>query len=275
MASRFIGGQRTSDLHAWRWSDIDLEHWQSCIVRRPKTERGDDGELTQSTLRVTHKINEDERVALQRWWEHEKQPQPRRDAAGRLVHDPYVFPTRIGPRAGEQKQGTGYARSLRIAMTRALGLEESRQVIKQRRRKYKDGSIRVMTYESTVWEKVREPKGREVTLLQGDDQYRPLNMHTMRRAYASGLALAGWSRAQMKNAGGWRTDAMPARYDLSAQQTVVDANGTTPRLRLVPPPEDHQPPPKTSTQISTTVPNGAGLGENGAHDYDLRAITMT
>jgi hypothetical protein len=119
-------------------------------------------------------------------------------------------------------------------MKRALGLEVSQVVTKQRRRKYKNGTTRGMTYETTVWEKVREPKGREVTLLEGDDQYRPLNMHTMRRAYASGLALAGWSRAQMKNAGGWRTDAMPARYDLSAQQTVVDAKGTTPRLRLVP-----------------------------------------
>lgn len=217
ISSRFIGGQRASDLHAWRWSDIDQETWKSCTVRRPKTERDEHGELVQRTVRVTHMINEDERDALKRWWEHEKKPKPKRDEHGKLTHDPLVFPTRTGKRAGEPKKGMGYASALRVAMTRALGLEVPETEVRTRTRKYKDGSTRKMNYEATVWRTVRKPKGREVTLLLGDEEYRPLNMHTMRRAYASGLAMAGWSRAKMRTAGGWATDAMPARYDLSAQ----------------------------------------------------------
>ena len=35
MAARCIGGQRTSDLHAWQWADIDLKDFAWCQVRRP------------------------------------------------------------------------------------------------------------------------------------------------------------------------------------------------------------------------------------------------
>lgn len=227
VASRCIGGQRTSDLHAWRWSDIDLDSWKSCKVRRPKTEKRDDGELSQLTVTVEHLLHEDEREALRRWWEAEGCPRPNLDEG----HDPLVFPTRTGPRAGLPRKGTGYAESLRVAMRRALGIEVPKTITKTTVRRYASGKTRPMTYETTVWVQVREPQGRERTLLEGDERFRPLNMHTMRRAYASGLALAGWSRAKMRTAGGWSTDEMPARYDLSAQREVVDA--PTPKLKLV------------------------------------------
>lgn len=222
VTSRCIGGQRTSDLHAWRWSDIDLNSWKSCKVRRPKTEKR--GELSQLTVTVEHLLHEDEREALRRWWEAEGSPQPNLDKG----HDPLVFPTRTGQRAGKSRKDMGYAESLRVAMRRALGIEVPRTVKKTTVRKCNDGSTRPHSYETTVWEQVR---GRELTLLEGDDWFRPLNMHTIRRAYASGLALAGWSRAKMRTAGGWSTDEMPARYDLSAQREVVDV--PTPKLKLV------------------------------------------
>ena len=226
VVSRFIGGQRASDLHAWQWTDIDQETWMSCVVRRPKTERGENGELIQSTNRTIHRINEDERAILRQWWAYEETPKTG-----------FVFPTRTGARAGQQKKGMGYAESLRTAVRRALGIEVSDVRKKTISRRYKDGSSRAMTFETTKWVQARKPVGRELTLLEGDDQYRPLTMHTMRRAYATHLSLAGWSTAQMRTAGGWKSDTMPARYDLSAQQVHVDAKGTTPRLMLVSDPE--------------------------------------
>lgn len=233
IASRNLGGQRTSDLHDWRWSDIDLKDWKTCKVRRPKTEKNDEGKLVHWTELTTHTINDDERIALMRWWEHEGRPCPRPNDKEEHLREPFVFPVRIGKRAGQRKTGTSYAKALRVAMTRALGLEVPEVEQRTRVRKYQDGSTRKMTYETTVWKKVREPVGREVTLLLGDDEFRPLNMHTMRRAYNTALGLAEWSREKRKLAGGWKSDAMVARYDKRRQQEVVDAGGTTPNLRLV------------------------------------------
>jgi integrase len=40
IASRAVGGMRTSDLRAWRWDHLDVQMWQWADVPRPKTERG-------------------------------------------------------------------------------------------------------------------------------------------------------------------------------------------------------------------------------------------
>jgi integrase len=38
LTSRCFGGMRTSDLHAWDWSHVDLDRWESAEVYRPKTD---------------------------------------------------------------------------------------------------------------------------------------------------------------------------------------------------------------------------------------------
>ncbi len=41
LASRTLGGMRTSDLHAWDWAHIDTVHWSGARVPRPKTKTKD------------------------------------------------------------------------------------------------------------------------------------------------------------------------------------------------------------------------------------------
>lgn len=115
IASRFLGGMRTSDLHAWLWEHIDTVGWTQAMVPRPKTKK----DLDEAS---PHAIDPQLAVVLRRWWEQE----------GRPVRGP-VFPTRVdsksgwattkggkrywreGRRAGEPKdpQGVTYAKPLR------------------------------------------------------------------------------------------------------------------------------------------------------------------
>ncbi len=229
VASRCIGGQRTSDLHAWRWSDIRWDE-KVATVRRPKTSRFD-GELTHATIKADHQLEEDELEAMRRWWVHCGEPVPRLE--GRDKFDPLVFPTRTGDRAGASKRGTYYAAPLRTAMRRALGVEVPRTETRTTERKYPNGKTRKLTFETTVWEEARKPNDRERELLEGTDEFRPLVMHSMRRAYATALAVAGMSTLQLKLAGGWRTTATVERYTLAAQREQVKTSGTKPNLRLV------------------------------------------
>jgi integrase len=97
MASRCLGGARTSDLHAWDWEHIDTVHWTSAHVPRPKTSSRD-------RLAIHDKFVQ----ALRSWWHLEGQP-----AKGP------VFPVREGPRAGERRGKMSHARELRKALWQA------------------------------------------------------------------------------------------------------------------------------------------------------------
>jgi integrase len=95
VVSRTLGGARTSDLHAWDWTHIDLLGWVDAHVPRPKTKSGDRIALPDVLVPV-----------LRAWW----------DSHGRPVTGP-AFPCRRGARAGQRKgKGISNAPTLRDAL---------------------------------------------------------------------------------------------------------------------------------------------------------------
>jgi integrase len=95
ICSRAFGGMRTSDLHEFRWTDIDLIDWAFADVPRPKTEH-----LARESAAPRERIEMPLEVvdALRNW----------RAGQGEPTHGP-VFP--------EQKHS--YARDLRYALRSA------------------------------------------------------------------------------------------------------------------------------------------------------------
>jgi integrase len=97
MSSRFLGGARTSDLHAWDWSHVDVVMWRSAHLPRPKTSTRDRLALPDQLAQV-----------LRGWWHLEGEPRK----------GP-VFPIREGERAGARRGKMSHARELRKALWQA------------------------------------------------------------------------------------------------------------------------------------------------------------
>jgi integrase len=98
IVSRAFGGMRTSDLHEWQWSDVDVAAWVHADVPRPKTEHLADDEDAGAPPRERLALPEDVAGTLRVWW----------DVQGRPLSGP-VFP----------EQRHSYARELRSALRRA------------------------------------------------------------------------------------------------------------------------------------------------------------
>lgn len=98
LVSRCLGGMRTSDLHAWSWSNVDTVGWQWADVPRPKTASLDRLALPDVLV-----------GPLQSWWHAHGSPM-----------EGSVFPARRGDRAGQVKlPKTSYAARLRTALWEA------------------------------------------------------------------------------------------------------------------------------------------------------------
>jgi integrase len=94
LASRTLGGMRTSDLHRWDWVQIELENWTWAEVPRPKTKS------------ATRLVLPDVLVpVLFEWWR----------ASGEPTHGP-VFPRRAGPAKGLRQGKRSHVRELRRAL---------------------------------------------------------------------------------------------------------------------------------------------------------------
>lgn len=97
LASRTLGGMRTSDLHRWDWVQVDTEGWAWAEVPRPKTKS------------ATRLVPPDVLVpVLRAWW----------IASGRPTHGP-VFPRRAGPAKGRAHGKRSHVRELRRALWEA------------------------------------------------------------------------------------------------------------------------------------------------------------
>lgn len=169
MVSRCFGGMRESDLHAWRWEHIDLVNWSDAHVPRPKTDK-------RSRKRPPRlALPEQLLPILQVWW----------DRHGAPLTGP-VFPSRRGPRAGEHKLKSSYAKALRAALLLA-------------------GVDRAELHTAT-------------------DFTRPVDFHSFRRAYATGLARAGVNAQQAMALAGHTSYATHRRYiGMSESLAVPDA----------------------------------------------------
>lgn len=97
LASRTLGGMRTSDLHRWDWTQVDREGWAWAEVPRPKTKS------------ATRLVIPDVLVpVLYDWWL----------ASGGPVRGP-VFPSRRGLAKGRRQGKRSHARELRRALWEA------------------------------------------------------------------------------------------------------------------------------------------------------------
>lgn len=96
-SARALGGLRTSDLHAWRWEDVDLVGWSKVRAPRPKTDRA-------TFLALPDELT----PILRRWWQAEGAPE----------RGP-VFPVRRGANAGGHRGHQSYAKALRAGLLAA------------------------------------------------------------------------------------------------------------------------------------------------------------
>jgi len=153
LASRTLGGMRTSDLHAWDWSHINTDTWVDAHVPRPKVaNRG----RRQPRLNLPAMLV----PVLQSHWD--SQGRPRAGA---------VFPAARGPRAGRHKKRMSYAKELRAALWAA-------------------GVVRPLP---GFHEAKSEEARKALCLIQSGDslEYKPVDFHSFRRAFATSLAAAG------------------------------------------------------------------------------------
>jgi integrase len=69
VCARCFGGMRTSDLHAWRWEDVDLIGWGWADVPRPKTEHGQQRAVRRERIALPAEVAS----VLRAWWERTRQ----------------------------------------------------------------------------------------------------------------------------------------------------------------------------------------------------------
>jgi len=123
---------------------------------------------------------------LQAWW----------DAKGRPTSGP-VFPIRRGKRAGERKRGKiSYAKALREALWQA-------------------GIVRPLPgFDEATTDEQRRP----FCLIQaGSENYLPLDFHSFRRAYNTGLARAGVNVQTAMRLAGHRNPSTHMRYVMNTE----------------------------------------------------------
>ena len=181
LMSRTVGGMRAGDLNALDWSAFGSE-FATCVVPRCKTD-------SPQGLDVPHAV----RPFLDAWWRRQGCP-----AAGA------VFPVRRGRRAGEGKKkgNMSYAKRLRRELKRAFGVQ--RRV---------DGK----------WQDklVSEWTERERELFTETETTRPVDFHSTRRAYATGLARANVNAQTAQVLSGHSDAKVHQRYVAAATITAL------------------------------------------------------
>jgi integrase len=214
LTSRTFGGMRTSDLHAWDWSHVDTVNWADAHVPRPKTKTSDRIGLPEVLV-----------PELQAWWQAAEPAKPKSGA---------VFPVQKGKRAGKKKQGKiSYAKALRRALWEAgivrplPGFEavyerwlEARSELAKLRAgvpKNESDDARAARLGAVSAAALRcdeaEERARGLCLIQaGSDEHKALDFHSFRRAFNTGLALAGLNVQQAMKLAGHRNAATHMRY---------------------------------------------------------------
>jgi integrase len=149
--SRCLGGERSGDVHALTWEQLDVENnFMVASVTRHKT--GTKQEMV---------IPDVLRPIIHGWWEGRGYPR-----------SGLVFPALRGEHAGEgEKQGTSHAEGLRRDLMRAFGLERW------------DGK----RWATAPWCMTR----REIALFVETAETLPVDFHSFRRAFVTGIGNSG------------------------------------------------------------------------------------
>jgi hypothetical protein len=128
MLTREVAGHRTSDIHAARYEDMDLELFSWMHVRRPKTD-GESGsqakvgrrKRVRAYQKVRHEVASDLRPHLREYWIAQGRPKrgplfpTLRAGVGGTVHlpDGRTYERTASDPGSEKRQGTSYADKLR------------------------------------------------------------------------------------------------------------------------------------------------------------------
>ncbi|MFT3769645.1 MAG: tyrosine-type recombinase/integrase [Minicystis sp.] len=206
LVARCEGGMRTSDLHAWDWTMIDVQRFATCTIPRSKT-------AAPEALDVPEVL----RPFLRAWWER----------AGRPIAGP-VFPVRIGPRAGERKaRMNSYAERLRRDLFRA-------------------GVVRMPPVEVPIRKQGmrtdlgKRPEGTMLAPNPHDPLYfetptsLPVDFHSFRRAFNTALATAGVNTQKAMKLAGHSDPKTHMRYVMDAPEMRTIPEAALPRLPAVP-----------------------------------------
>ncbi|MEY4545377.1 MAG: hypothetical protein RL685_1572 [Pseudomonadota bacterium] len=236
LCSRYLGGQRTSDLHAFDYSGIDKVRWLTARVRRPKTEgrkrkkRRGQKRATRAFEWVLHQIPVYVRGPLEAWWKKHGSPE-----------DGPVFPLRRGPNAGKRKTGKGicYTDSLRDVFW-AAGVHRP-----------------LPGYESAMGDERRKFCALQV----GTGEMRALEFHSWRRAYVTALSRAGVGHLEAMALSGHTDVATHAGYYapqlLAAPAAALPGEPTAALSAPLPPPPTPAPPPAPAPEpLGQDLPAG-------------------
>jgi integrase len=232
--SRTFGGMRTSDLHAWDWKHVDTVTWLDAHVPRPKTKSSDRLALPAVFVPL-----------LKAWWEQHGCP-----PAGP------VFPVRRGPRAGERKQGKiSYADQLREALWKAgivrpmAGFQEAQQAwratgeyVAREAAELRASGLsgralaRALAPARAALQEAEDAIRRCCEIQAGSEDLRPLDFHSFRRAFATGLAAAGLNVQTSMQLAGHRNSSTHMRYvrQIEVLEIPTDALPKLIRAQAVP-----------------------------------------
>jgi integrase len=187
--ARMFGGLRTSDLHAIRWENFELQSFAWGYAPRRKGKRLSKGGKPQKLVVPTLL-----RPILRSWWMTQGAPP-----------EGLVFPVLKGDNAGKgQRKRSSHAEGFRTDLRRALGIE---QLV------WKEGKrTNGRPYRWQVWEDVRPLTPRERALLEECDYTKPVDFHSWRRSFAQGLADAGVNAQQAQALAGHASMAAHEAY---------------------------------------------------------------
>ncbi len=254
LLARWVGGQRTSDIHAGDWSHVDTVEWRTMLVRRPKTEskpgrkaghRKGRRRASRSFEFVRHPIPADVREPLRAW----------HVAHGSPVSGP-IFPARRGPNAGQRKasRGNSYAGRLRKALWQA-------------------GIVWPLPgYESATGDDRRQFCAYQVDT----DESRRADFHSIRSAYITGLAKAGVNEQTAMLAAGHQGDRATHRGYLHVDEVAVPASAlpmlALPAARALALPAPTEPPPSVPPPAPVPPPPAAPAPDASRLEAVLEAL---
>jgi integrase len=241
--ARMEGGMRTSDLHAWDWTMLDLDAFTSCTVPRTKT-------AAPEVLEVPELL----RPVLRGWWERAGSP-----AAGA------VFPVRKGKRAGERKaRANSYAGRLRRDLFRA-GVVRLAPVEVPLRRQGQRTDLGKRPEGTMLAPNPRDPLYFETPASL------PVDFHSFRRAFNTALAGAGVNVQKAMKLAGHADAATHMRY-------VMD----TPEMRQIPAaalPQIPAGPIRAKSRRAPANPRGSegggGEGEDAENSSKTSVLRVT
>ena len=206
IVARCEGGMRTGDLHAWKWTDIDLDAFASCTIPRAKT-------AAPEILEVPEVL----RPFLRAWWE----------LAGSPIAGP-VFPVRKGKRAGERRgPRASHAKALRRDLARA-GVFRLPPVEVPLRRRGQRTDLGKLTEGTMLAPNPRDPLYFETPVSL------PCDFHSFRRAFNTALAGAGVNAQHAMRLAGHSDQKTHMRYVMDSPEMRSIPVAALPRLPAVP-----------------------------------------